>query len=145
MATATKDDIKRLYLLYNVLEALGKYDAASMEEFDHFEEDEKKKIKRIFDSSGDIDLDELIKFLHGLTFGFHRVVMGFEVLFENCADPNLGHLDFKPSIKSHFELVENIGKQLREYEAVTITPSSKFGELILELTKEDEESEVGHV
>lgn len=142
MATATKDDIDRLHLLNNVLENLGKYNATSMADFDHFEEDEKRQIKRIFDEDDEIDPEELISFLYRLTWGFGRVVFGFQVLFDSCCDPSLDHLDFKPSIKSHFELVENIGKQLRAHECVTITPSSEFGKLILELTKEEKESEV---
>jgi hypothetical protein len=29
-----------------------------------------------------------------------RVVFGYQVLVDNCADPNLDHLDFKPEIKA---------------------------------------------
>lgn len=144
MATATKDDIKRLYLLYNVLENLGKYNATSMDDFDHFEEDEKRQIKRIFNEDDEIDSEELISYLHGLTWGFHRVVMGFEVLFDNCCDPSLDHLDWKPKIKKQLDLIEAIGEKLRAGESVTITPESEEGKLILEVTEEEKESEVPH-
>ena len=139
MATATKEDIKRLYLLNNVLGNLGKYDATKMADFEHFEEDEKQKIKRIFNEDGEIELDDLIRFLYGLTFGFGRVVMGFEVLFENCCDPALDHLDFKPSIKAYFEELDKIGEDLRAKGTVVINAESEAGKKILELTKEEEE------
>lgn len=144
MATATKDDIKRLYLLYNVLENLGKYNATSMDDFDHFEEDEKRQIKRIFNEDDEIDSEELISYLHGLTWGFHRVVMGFEVLFDNCCDPTIDHLDWKPEIKKQLDLIEAIGEKLRSQESVTITAESEEGKLILEVTEEEKESEVPH-
>ncbi len=143
MASATKDDIKRLYLLYNVLENLGKYNATSMADFDHFEEDEKGPIKRIFNENDEIDSEELISYLYGLTCGFHRVVMGFEVLFDNCADPSLDHLDWKPEIKNQFDLLSAIGEKLRAGESVTITPESEEGKFILEVTEEEEEVENG--
>lgn len=31
--------------------------------------------------------------------GWRRVVSGYEVLFENCCDPTLDYLDFKPELK----------------------------------------------
>jgi hypothetical protein len=143
MASASKDDIKRLYLLNNVLENLGKYNATCMADFDHFEEDEKEHLKRIFDTDGEIDCDELISYLYGLTWGFHRVVMGFQVLFDNCCDPTLDHLDWKPELKKQLDLIEAIGEKLRAGESVTITPESEEGKMILEVTKEEEEVENG--
>lgn len=35
-----------------------------------------------------------------------RVVFGYQVLVDNCADPNLDHLDFKPEIKAAMEAYE---------------------------------------
>jgi len=32
-----------------------------------------------------------------------RVVFGYQVLVDNCADPNLDHLEFKPEIKAALE------------------------------------------
>jgi hypothetical protein len=32
-----------------------------------------------------------------------RVVFGYQVLVDNCADPNLNHLEFKPEIKAALE------------------------------------------
>jgi len=140
MASADKEDIKRMYLLYNILENLGKYNATSIEDFEHFEEEEKKIISRIFNSDGEIDRDELIEYLYGLTFGFHRVVMGYEVLFDNCADPSLSHLDFNENIKSHFGLVEILGEDLRAKGTNVITADSEAGKKILQLTEEEGES-----
>uniref|UniRef100_UPI004047FEB5 hypothetical protein n=1 Tax=Rheinheimera sp. TaxID=1869214 RepID=UPI004047FEB5 len=38
--------------------------------------------------------------------GFVRIVMGYETLFNNCADPECDHLDFNAKIKAGFELLE---------------------------------------
>lgn len=131
MATATKADVKNLYTLYHVLENLKKYDAQSIDDFEHFEEDEKKWISRIF-VDGELDADELVKYLYGLISGFHRVVMGFEVLFDNCADPNCSHLEFNTDIKEAFALWNQLETDLKEGKTVSISPDSAIGKEILE-------------
>ena len=138
MAAAQKSDVKRLYFLYNVLENVFKYDGCTPEEFDHFEEDEKKQLSEIFED-GEINYEYLGKFLYDLTHGFHRVVMGYEVLFENTADPTLSFLDFNENIKTHFGLVEIMGEDLRAKGSIVITSDSETGKKILELTKEDQD------
>ena len=141
MAAATKEDIKNLYLLKNILENLDKHNATCMEDFDHFEEDEKRYIVRIFNQDGEIDTEELICYLHRLTFGFHRVVMGYEVLFENCADPNLSYLDFNKSIKESTTVWNHLAEHLKSGREVCITPDSTLGMMILLSEKEAEEKE----
>ena len=48
-----------------------------------------------------------------------RVVFGYQVLVDNCADPNLDYLDFKPEIKA---ALESDGTQRgRDAEATTAT------------------------
>ncbi len=37
-----------------------------------------------------------------------RVVFGYQVLVDNCADPNLDHLEFKPEIKAALEAVPEV-------------------------------------
>lgn len=41
----------------------------------------------------------VIKKINGNINGWRRVVEGYEVLFENCCDPTLDYLDFKPELK----------------------------------------------
>lgn len=143
MAVAKKDDIKKLYTLYNVLENLGKYHARSLEDFDHFDEEEKRWISRFF-VDGEIDLEELINYLHPLTFGFHRVVMGYEVLFDNCADPELSYLDFNKSIKESILVWNHLAEHLKEGREVCITPDSTIGQMILISEKESDGKEVSN-
>ena len=138
MAKATKEDVNRLYTLYNVLENFQKYGATSIEDFDHFEEEEKRWIDKIF-VDGEVDADQLINYLHGLTFGFHRVVMGFQVLLDNCADPKLDYLDFNKSIKESTTVWNHLADHLKAGREVCITPDSTIGQMILLSEKESEE------
>lgn len=129
MATATKDDIKNLYTLYHVLENFEK-GAQSIEDFEYFDEKEKPRIARIF-VDDEIDTEQLIHYLAGLTHGFHRVVMGYEVLFDNCADKCLSYLDFNKEIKESTEVWNYLEKQLKESGQVTITLDSPIGKMIM--------------
>lgn len=144
MASADPEDIKRLYLLYNVLENLGKYHATSLDDFEHFEDDEKKYLRRIFDQDGDLELDGLIEYLYGLTHGFHRVVMGFEVLFENCADPTLSYLDYNKDIKDMTLVWNHLEEHLKAGGEVCITPDSTIGQMILISAQKEEGKEVSN-
>lgn len=136
MATATKADIKNLYTLYNVLENLKKYGASSIEDFDHFDEEEKRWISNIFEEE-EISAEGLINYLSGLTNGFHRVVMGYEVLFSNCADPDCDHLEFNNDIKDAIKLWNRIEADLKQGKTVIISPDSEIGKQILDSSKKD--------
>lgn len=37
---------------------------------------------------------------------YEKAIVNLQVLLENCADPNLGHLDFNKDIKKGLELLE---------------------------------------
>ncbi len=136
MATATKEDIKKLYTLKNVIENFKKYDAKSIEDFDHFEEEEKRWISKLF-VDGEIDAEELINYIDGLLWGFHRVVMGYEVLFDNCADKTLSYLDFNQEIKESALVWNHLEEHLKEGREVTITPDSVIGQMILKEVKKE--------
>jgi hypothetical protein len=41
----------------------------------------------------------VINKINGNISGWRRVVEGYELLCENCCDPLLDHLDFKPELK----------------------------------------------
>jgi hypothetical protein len=147
MAAATKEDVKKLYTLYNVIENFKKYDARSMDEFEHFEAEEKRWLEKIFvdDSFDDdqvVDANELINYISGLLHGFHRVVMGYEVLFDNCANKDLDYLDFNDDIKESTELWNEVEKQLKEKGIATINKSDDWGKKILSQS-EPEEAEKG--
>lgn len=142
MAMASKEDVSRMYLMYNVIENIVKYGATTLEEFDHFENDEKKQIAGIFED-GEVNYEELATCLYNLIFGFHRVVMGFEVLRDNCADPDLDYLDFNTDIKEERRilntLAEHLEKGLKEGHSLSIDPSSDLGKAIVDWAKEEEE------
>lgn len=48
------------------------------------------------------------------TGGFARILMGYEALFENCADKECDHLDFNSRIKAALELLEAKEKEAGE-------------------------------
>lgn len=138
MAMASKEDVKGMYLLYNVIENIVKYDASSPEDFEHFTADEKKQITSIFEN-GEINYEETVTLAYKLMWGFHRVVMGFEVMRDNCADPDLDHLDFNLYIKESWRILNAINDQLKDGQSINITPDSKLGKEIIEWAKEEEE------
>lgn len=142
MAMADKEDVKRLYLLYNVIENIVKYDATGPDDFDHFEEDEKKMIVSIFENK-EVNYEEVVTLAYELMWGFHRVVMGFEVLRDNCADPELDHLDFNRYIKDGWKMLNLIDEKLKSGESITISPESELGKQIMEWAKEEEEASNG--
>ena len=43
---------------------------------------------------------------HLCSIHFQRILWNCSSLLENCADPNMSHLDFKPDIKKGLELLE---------------------------------------
>lgn len=49
--------------------------------------------------------------------GFVRILMGYETLFNNCADPLCDHLDFNKRIKAGFELLDAKEKESGEVSA----------------------------
>lgn len=138
MAMASKDDVKRLYLLHNVIENIVKYDATGPDDFDHFEEEEKKRIVSIFENE-EINYEEAVKLAYELMWGFHRVVMGFEVLRDNCTDLELDHLDFNKYIKDGWKMLNLIDEKLKNGESITISPDSLLGNAIMEWAKDEEE------
>lgn len=40
-----------------------------------------------------------------------RIVFGYQVLVENCCDPNKDYLDFKPKIQDAIELQNNLSNK----------------------------------
>lgn len=140
MASATKSDIKDLYMLMHVLEAMKDELPNSVDDFEHLEMDQKEKnfISQIFED-GEINVESLISYLSGLCHGFHRVVMGYGVLYDNTANPDLDYLDFNKSILEAFEVWNTIESQLKEGKEVLITKDSDLGKMILEAEKEVED------
>src|SRR5690606_6382976 len=103
------------------IENIQKYDAMRPEDFDHFEDDEKQEIVSIFEG-GEISYEEVVKVAYNLMWGFHRVVMGFEVLRDNCADLELDYLDFNKDIKEERRILNLIEEKLKACETISITP-----------------------
>lgn len=142
LATATKEDIENLTLLYHILETLARYQATSFKDFEHYPEKDKKLIAQFFNEEGEIDSDTLIEELYELGHGFYRVILGFQTLYENCADKNLDYIDFNEKIKSNFEIVETISNELQKGSDLTIKTESKLALQIIESAKEDTEIQI---
>lgn len=57
-----------------------------------------------FDKNPEDFLKELVR--HLASINFQRIIWNCRTLLDNCADPNLSHLDFSPEIKAGLELLE---------------------------------------
>ena len=137
MATATKSDINNLHRLYNVLDLMNQELPTDVSDFEHLEFDQKEKnlISHIFEDE-EINVERLVNYLNGLLSGFHRVVLGYEVLFSNCADKDSSSLEFNKDIKESIDLWNLIESELIKNKTVSITPDSDLGKMILNSGKE---------
>lgn len=142
MATATKEDIDHMFLLYNILDFMNENDCTCLDDFNEMELSiqERNFLSQIFEDD-EIDINSFVQYLKGLLHGFHRVVFGYQTLFDNCADPNLGHLDFNKSLKEAITVWNHLAEHLKEGREVCITPDSTLGQMILISEKESEKKE----
>lgn len=140
MAAAKESDIDDLYALMRTLEFIKEYEPKSIRDFDDLELSlpERNLLSQIFEEN-EIDSLALVQYLLGLTHGLHRVLGGYQTMYDGCADPTLSHLDYNQEIKTHFAVMKIFGEELRTKGTVVINAESEAGRKILELTKEEEE------
>jgi len=102
MAKASKDDIDRLRKFFQMIEEVMDYGTLTHPPTGPDGEGAEEEVD-------DIRLCELIRehWGHrgpGVGAGsWFRVVFGVDVLIDNCCDPDLDYLEFKPEIKSALE------------------------------------------
>lgn len=86
LAVASKEDLKIAWRIYRNIQRIEQWPTEQME----------RRAKAAL-------LAQIDRLGSG---GFIRIVMGYETLFNNCADPQCDHLDFNAKIKAGFELLE---------------------------------------
>ncbi len=113
MAVASKEDLNKLRLFYQVIEAYHRDSCVTKDQFDHFSDEELDQLKTIWKSNGEIDWEQFIALgWNYLLTGFFRVHFGYEVLYDNCCDPSFDHLEFKPWISKSIEVLSEIDEYL---------------------------------
>jgi hypothetical protein len=118
MAKATKNDLHDMFLANHILEvcfdkwSYSDINELTFEDFEHLVDDEdhpkdRTYIKNMFED-GKLSESKVLEAVNGLfAAGSHgRVVMGCEILIDNCCDPEIDHLEFKPLLKYSDELLE---------------------------------------
>lgn len=100
IAKASDDDIRRVREFFQMLEEIEQYgtytpsaDAAEIQVGDETFR------KLIVDQWG---------VREGVRTSWSRVLFGFEVLLDNCCDPNLDYLDWKPEFKELHESAQTV-------------------------------------
>lgn len=117
MARATKDDLDKARLAYQVLEAYYRDDCTTRKDFSHFEEEEILIIKAIFESDRDenaeVDIEAMsFQIYDTLLRGFFRILWGYQVMFDNACDPDQDTLEFNPWISKSIEVLSEIDEYL---------------------------------
>jgi hypothetical protein len=103
VAKTNDEEISRLNALLNEVEWLSKEFRSGSDFSDIDWEDYEQLCKLPKD-----DAEEFLKVLCHTIAGnhFQRILFNCSTLLDNCADPNLDHLDFNPDIKAGLELLE---------------------------------------
>lgn len=142
MAMAQESDINDVRTMVDILEFIKENDPQSLRDFDEMELSVKERnmLSQIFED-GVIDVSQLVHYLLGLLHGVGRVLMGYEVMKENCTDPTLTYIDFNKGIKEAFLVWNSLEEHLKEGREVCITPDSTIGQLILLSAKTEEGKE----
>lgn len=122
MAKASPEDLKVMYDFFNMLEEMNScYWEPETEEIDTAADDALSQIYKMWKAEmreADYDLTDsyhaprfwrqafLDYWLPQVECSWRRVVGGYEVMLDNCADPTLDHLDFNAKIKEAFALLD---------------------------------------
>jgi hypothetical protein len=105
LAKATEKEISQVRDLLNELSALNKYYTYD-EVIEVLKENEEE-----FPVLSKLDTTDNSEFLtdlcrHVANIRFECVMFNLSTLMDNCADPNLDHLDFNPDIKRGLQLLD---------------------------------------
>jgi hypothetical protein len=118
MAKAKPQHVDKLRAWLQFTEHVSKIDFNYIESWKSFKEDWSDDesfseiIKNIEDENGfnmELYFDY---FRYSISPLYGRILMGFDVLIENCCNPDLDYLDFNDDIKKGLELLEKTSNEL---------------------------------
>ena len=114
LAKTNEDEIHNLNSLLNEVEWLSK-EFRSGNDLSDIDLEDYEHLSKLPKS----DPEEFLKLLcHKIAANhFQRILFNCSTLLENCADPNLKHLDFNPDIKAGLELLDKQREQQKENSA----------------------------
>lgn len=130
LSKTNEQEISKLSELLNEIEQISKhcdfddYDDFKSEVLEHedFYSVSSKYVKEYDDYKG----FWLVMMKHLSSIHFQRILMNCSTMLDNCADPNLSHLDFKPDIKKGLELLENRDKSRNVSGGLSIENTNKL-------------------
>ena len=111
VSKAKQEHIDKVRSFLQLTEQLSKIDTQSSYEWKKLKEDWEGDddfisiIKKIEDENGfNVEL-YFDYFRYNISHLYHRILMGFEVLLDNCCNPEVDFLDFNDDIKMGLELL----------------------------------------
>ncbi len=114
MAKASQDDLDKMRLFYQVMEAYYQAACENHHDFtDLFKDSEMEQISSAFNDKGEFDIDAFLRLSYDhLLSGFFRVHFGYQVLLSNACDPSEDSLQFKDWIKQSIEVLSEIDEYI---------------------------------
>jgi hypothetical protein len=157
VAKADKEEFERVWDFVHVMERL--FDDRGFLSHDEWwnwddEEEDKQELRKIQQELGCDEEDEeiLLEFIKrrwssaNYSGSFGRILFDCETLIDNCCDPELDYLEFKPSIMyAERNALEKVEKIITSGEGDGLTAErilDRIKEMIEESKKEDEEDSV---
>ena len=108
LAKTNHEEIHRLQSALNEVEWLHK--ELKNTDFEDIDFSEFEIMSKFDKSTPAAFLSDLVH--HLAAIHFQRILLNCETLLDNCADPELSHLDFNPDIKAGLELLEKSKAEL---------------------------------
>jgi polyhydroxyalkanoate synthesis regulator phasin len=112
MSKAPQEHIVRLRTWMQFNEELCEIDPEYKKDWDCLkqtyenEDDYLKIIKHCEDGDGEFKWEFYMDYFRAnISHIYMRIIIGFEILLDNCCDPDLDYLDFTPEIKKALELL----------------------------------------
>jgi len=108
MAKASKEDVRRLNVFLRFMDEIGNNEPKTViEDWGEDDEDFGPIIKHCLNDKDEFEYDYFMDYYRTHISHIHmRILMGFEVLVDNCCDPDKDYLDWKPEIKELLEKEE---------------------------------------
>lgn len=118
MAVAPKEHISLLMKFMQFTEQISQLELSSKEDWERLKrdyEDEPKFVhmfKHMENEYGKFEPDYYFDYFRNeIEHIYMRIIIGYEVLFDNCCDPNADCLEFNQDIIKGLELLEQSTKQ----------------------------------
>lgn len=112
MAKASQEDINKLRTWLQFNDELCKIDAENEYEWgrlkeDWEDEDDFQKIIKYCENEGGFSWESYMDYYRSYISHIHmRIILGFEILLDNCCDSELDYLEFNQDIKQALEKFE---------------------------------------